>query len=113
MTGEPLDHGDGDHDASSESERRELEEFDAPGQAPLWSLQPVGRWHPNRIRAWIIASSIALTGFMLTGLFVLILLDITGERLLVWQAAMTSVITPVAGVTGFYFSRVGGKDGHS
>jgi|tagenome__1003787_1003787.scaffolds.fasta_scaffold8664382_1 hypothetical protein len=49
---------------------------------------------------------------MLAGLFILILLDITGERLLVWQAAMTSVITPVAGVTGYYFSRVGDKDGN-
>src|SRR4051812_36985077 len=115
MTREPPD-GEAtageDSGRGTSAERRDLEEFATPGHAPAWSLEPVRRWHPNRIRAWLIASSIAVTGFMLAGLFILILLDITGERLLVWQAAMTSVITPVAGVTGYYFSRVGDKDGN-
>ena len=79
-----------------------------PAEGAAWRIEPAVRWHPNRIRAWIAVSSIALIALMLIGLFVLILLDVTGERLLVWQAALGTVMTLAAAVTAYYFSRSGG-----
>ena len=64
----------------------------------------------NRVRVWIVVGSLVLVCLGLAGLFILILLGIGGERLLVWQAALGSVMPTTAAATAYYFSRPGDKN---
>lgn len=76
-----------------------------PDDGPAYLIGPAGSWHPDRVRIWIALSAVGLLSCSLAGLFVLILLNVSGTGLLVWQGAVGAVSTLTATVVTYYFTK--------
>src|SRR5204863_8375972 len=88
-----------------ETEDIPLDEDIEPEDGPVYEIGPATRWHPDRVRMWMAVSSTILMGLVWAGLYALILMNVTGERLVAWQGVVSTVSTLTVGIVAYFFSR--------
>jgi hypothetical protein len=81
-----------------------LEEDIEPEDKPVYTIEPLNRWHPDRVRMFMALGSLALLALMYIGMFVLITSDATDQQLLVWGGATGAVNTLAAGIVTYFFT---------